>query len=490
MDIVLPNFLEKRAHLSPTKIAIKTETSSLTFGQLFIRSKELAYKLASLRIRKGDYVSIYMENSLELVELIFALKNIGCITVLHNTRLTVDELAYQVEDARSKIIITDEEKSSLLQERWNNSFVYSFSAINNTMKYEEVPIQHEFNLSDTDTIMYTSGTTGFPKGVKQTYGNHYWSATASALNLGIREDDCWLIAVPLFHISGLSIIMRGVIYGMKVVLHTTKFDPVKVNRVIRSEKVTIISVVTTMLTKLVDELGDGSYPASFRCMLAGGGPVPLPMLERCYEKNIPVVQTYGMTETCSQIVTLSATDALSKIGSSGKALFPCQLKIVVDGVEQVPNSPGEIVVKGPNVTPGYLHRANFDDGWLYTGDIGYLDEEGFLYVLDRRSDLIISGGENIYPAEIEGVLQAHPDVVDAGVTGVENEKWGEVPNAFVVLKSGAKTTQEDIMNFLYDRLAKYKLPKRIMFVETLPRNATNKLQRRKLKDLLPQNEAN
>ncbi|AST92969.1 MULTISPECIES: o-succinylbenzoate--CoA ligase [Sutcliffiella] len=489
MELVLPNFLEKRAQISPAKMAIKTETSSITFEQLFTRSKELAYKIASFGIRKGDYVSIYMENSLNLMELIFALKNIGCITVLHNTRLTVEELTYQVKDSDSKIIITDEEKCSLLQEPWNHSFVYSFSTIDNTVKYEEVPIQHEFNLSDTDTIMYTSGTTGFPKGVKQTYGNHYWSATASALNLGIREDDCWLIAVPLFHISGLSILMRGVIYGMEVVLHT-KFDPKKVNKAIRSEKVTIISVVTTMLSKLVDELGEESYPTSFRCMLAGGGPVPLSMLERCHEKNIPVVQTYGMTETCSQIVTLSATDAISKVGSSGKALFPCQLKIVVDGVEQGPNSPGEIVVKGPNVTTGYLHRASFEDGWLYTGDIGYLDDEGFLYVLDRRSDLIISGGENIYPAEIESVLQSHPDVIDSGVTGVEDEKWGEVPNAFVVLKSGAKTTKEDIMNFLYDRLAKYKIPKRIMFVDTLPRNATNKLQRRKLKDLLHQNGAN
>ncbi|WP_417899215.1 o-succinylbenzoate--CoA ligase [Bacillus haimaensis] len=486
---LVPNFLLKRASLTPNRIAIEMDQQKLTFAQLNQRSLDIASKLYANGVRAGDAISVFMKNSMEMAILLFALKHIGAITVLHNLRLTPNELAFQLKNSRSKLLVTDAEKVNpllkvLVEEEGG---IISMDALSQ-WEAGPFPLVEEFQLDLVDTIMYTSGTTGHPKGVKQTYGNHFWSASGSALNLGLYEKDAWLATVPLFHISGLSILMRGVIYGMRVVLHE-KFDAEKVNEDIMSKGVTIVSVVSTMLQQLLDELGEKTYPGTFRCMLAGGGPIPLPVLKECEKKGIPVFQTYGMTETCSQIVTLSPEAALLKIGSAGKALFSCQVKIVDENKEVPAGQAGEIVVKGPNVTPGYFHNEEattraIKDGWLHTGDIGYLDEDGFLYVLDRRNDLIISGGENVYPAEIEAVLLEHPSIGDAGVAPMEDDRWGQVPVAFVVLKN-LDVSEDEIVDFASQRLARYKVPKKILKVTELPRNAANKLVRRRLMEYMP-----
>lgn len=251
-----------------------------------------------------------------------------------------------------------------------------------------------------------------------------------------------------------------------------------------------MSVVSAMLSGMMNELGEDAYPGHFRCMLLGGGPAPQVLLEKCRDRDIPVFQTYGMSETASQIVTLAPENMLDKLGSAGKPLFPAELRIEQNGETAAPGEVGEIVVRGPNVTSGYLHREKetkkaIRDGWLYSGDLGYVDEEGFLYVLDRRKDLIISGGENVYPAEVEAVLLAHPDVIDAGVTGVEDERWGQVPVAFVSISEDAEFDEGGIISFCGDRLARYKVPSRVYPVKELPRNASKKLLRRKLTGLIP-----
>lgn len=493
---VLPNFLMKRAALTPDRIALEMEDRRMTFLELYSNSLILSGKLVELGVKHGDRISIFMANSIELVELLFALKNIGAITVLHNLRLTPSELSYQVEDAASSFILVDDERELGLKESKEFMGVQKIVPFSKVLQLKESALTQveEFSLEEIDTIMYTSGTTGFPKGVKQTYGNHFWSATGSALNMGLHEEDCWLLAVPIFHISGLSILMRSVIYGMRVIIHR-RFEAEAVHKDLMERQVSIVSVVTTMLSELLEQLGSGSYPASFRCMLVGGGPVPKSILEECMRKSIPVYQTYGMTETCSQIVTLSPDFSMSKIGSAGKPLYPCQLKIMLDGVEAGPKETGEIIVKGPNVTNGYYNREEstseaIKDGWLYTGDLGFVDEDGFLFVVDRRSDLIISGGENVYPAEIEAILVSHPFVKDAGVTGMPDDRWGQVPVAFVVTDREEELFEESFLSFVRERLAGYKVPKQLYVVECLPRNASNKLMRRELVKMVPGWEEN
>ncbi|WP_207369447.1 o-succinylbenzoate--CoA ligase [Heyndrickxia coagulans] len=483
---MLPNFLKQRAYLTPNRIALVNQGASLTFAGLYEKAKETAQKLSGCGMQAEDTAAVLLNSRAETVVILHALQQLRVRTLFLNHRLTPAEMQYQLTDSGAKWLITEKsfrEKAEVLSE---TATVIQSEALDDlpAAAYEE---RAEFALEDVCSIMYTSGTTGKPKGVLQTYGNHWWSAAGSALNLGVREDDTWLCAVPLFHISGFSILMRSVFYGMTVYL-MEKFDEKETAKLLKSGRITTMSVVANMLQRLLRELGHDSLHPNFRCLLLGGGPAPRPLLEACAEKNIPVFQSYGMTETASQIVTLAPEDSLRKIGSAGKPLFPAQIRIVSDGKVCGPFEHGEIAVKGPNVTIGYLNRPDanrksFREGWFFTGDIGYLDDEGFLYVLDRRSDLIISGGENIYPAEIEEVLLAHPDILEAGVIGVEDEKWGQVPAAFIVTKRAVR--EKELQAFCETRLAKFKIPKKVYAVPALPRNASNKLVRRKLLELLP-----
>ncbi|HWO74160.1 MAG TPA: AMP-binding protein, partial [Dehalococcoidia bacterium] len=290
-------------------------------------------------------------------------------------------------------------------------------------------------------------------------------------------------------VGGLAILLRSVIYGIPAVVHAA-FDPARVNRAIDEEGVTIVSVVANMLQRMLDERHDRPFPDSLRCLLLGGGPAPEALLRRCAAVKAPVVQTYGLTEAASQVSTLSPEDALRKLGSAGKPLFGTELRILDDaGRDCPPGVAGEIAVRGPTVTPGYLKdsaatASALRDGWLHTGDAGYLDAEGYLYVLDRRDDLIISGGENVYPAEVEAVLASHPDVAEAGVFAIADERWGRAPAAAVVLRPGAAVTAEALIGFCRERLARYKTPVRVHVVQTLPRNASGKLLRRELRERL------
>ncbi len=484
----IPNWLANRAYLTPNRVAIKSEEITLTFKELHQRVVRTAKQLSYIGINKGDTVAVLLMNSVEMIQIIHGLNYIGVTTVLLNARLTKHEVLWQNEDSGAKLIISEEK---LVKQLGLHRDAIMIEELLDSPE-QEVDIQAEFLLEMTNTIMYTSGTTGKPKGVLQTYGNHWWSAIGSALNLGLKEEDCWLVVVPFFHISGLSILIRSVVYGIPIVLQKG-FSPKVANDAIMNQGVTIVSVVSTMLTKMLNELGGESYPPSFRCMLLGGGPAPMPLLEKCQQLNVPVYQSYGMTETASQIVTLAPEYSLGKIGSAGKPLFPCQLRIEKNGGIVKPFEHGEIVVKGPNVTKGYLHREvatknAIKNDWFYTGDLGYVDNDGFLYVLDRRSDLIISGGENIYPAEIEAILLSHAFVNEAGVIGVPDTQWGQVPVAFVTMKDEQTVDKEELIAFCAERLGRYKIPKDIYFLDRLPRNATNKLLRRNLLQLISPKE--
>jgi len=485
--LLLPDWLARRAEANPQRVALRCGPVCWTYPELHRRAGVAAQWLAELGARPGGRVALLLRNGPAYAALVHAAPRARVILVLLNTRLAPPELAWQLTDCGARLLVYDAANASAAQAL--GAFVPGLRAADVAEMPAELPVPDaapEIDLSAVHSIIYTSGTTGRPKGAALTYGNYWWSAIGSALNLGLHVNDRWLAVLPLFHVGGLSILLRAVIYGITAVVHEA-FDPAEVNRAIDEDSVTMVSVVSTMLRRMLDKRGERPYPPTLRCVLLGGGPAPLSLLEECARRGVPVVQTYGLTEAASQVATLAPEDALRKLGSAGKPLLPVELRIECDGRPATPGEVGEILVRGPTISPGYITpdggiQPAGRDGWLHTGDLGYLDEEGYLYVVDRRDDLIISGGENIYPAEVEAVLQAHPAVAEAGVTGMPDPRWGRVPVAFVRLHPGAAPGEAELIAHCAARLARYKVPVRIWVVDELPRNAAGKLLRRVLRE--------
>ncbi|MCP3028302.1 o-succinylbenzoate--CoA ligase [Halobacillus sp. A5] len=481
----IPHWLEKQYELQPSAVAVETsEDQKITYEELRSQSRMMASGLINRGVSKGDHIAFLADNHFNYAVFIHAVSYVGGIVVCLNTRLTPSELAYQVVDAEADYFVVDHHYAQLGKQTVDSSDldlqIVSLEALPQTEKNND--LKETINFNDRFTMMYTSGTTGSPKAVIHTYGNHWFSAVASALNLGLSESDKWLVCLPLFHVGGFSLLMKNVIYGMPVVL-LEKFDPSKVNRLIVERNISLISVVTVMLQRILEHK-KGEYPVSFRGALLGGGPAPEPLLNKAFQFNIPVIQTYGMTETSSQISTLRPQDAWRKLGSAGKALSSASVKIVSDGKECSPYDIGEIHVKGPMVSIGYYHHEPHREDYLSTGDLGYVDQDGFLFVVDRLKDMIITGGENVYPAEIESVLQEVEGIQEAAVTGMKHSEWGEVPAAFVVRKDNWSVTIEELRIYCMTRLAGYKVPVEFYFIEELPRNASNKIVRRNLHSLI------
>lgn len=491
---LMPDWLGHRATTTPDRLAILAGAERWTFAELDQKVSRTARRLAGLGVRPGDRVATLLRNSQHAVEVIHAVCRIGAVLVPLNFRLAAGEIAWQLADVDARLLVSDAHTAVLAgdAERMLPELMHATisgespgaDALYGAPELD-VPLRERIALKDLHSIIYTSGTTGQPKGVLLSYGNLWWSAIGSALNLGTHRDDRWLACLPLFHVGGLAILTRSLIYGIPAIIHES-FDPVAVNQSIDEDGVTIISVVSTMLRRMLADRGERPYPPALRCVLLGGGPAPRDLLDTCARRAIPVVQTYGLTETASQVATLAPEDALRKLGSAGKPLFPNGVRIDRDGSPAPPGEPGEILVRGPVVTSGYAGRpdatsAAVRDGWLHTGDFGYLDREGYLYVLDRRDDLIITGGENVYPAEVEAVLMTLTGVEDAGVIGVPDAEWGQAVVAAVRLASGVTLTEEQIRSACRERLAGYKVPVEIRFIDSLPRNAGGKLLRRTLR---------
>jgi O-succinylbenzoic acid--CoA ligase len=295
-----------------------------------------------------------------------------------------------------------------------------------------------------------------------TYGNFLFSAVGSAFNIGVDPSDRWLCCLPLSHVAGLSIILRSVIYGTTTVL-LDGFDTEQVASTLVSGDISVLSLVPTQLIRLLEVDADLSAP---RAILIGGGPVPPDALREALGRGATVVQTYGMTETCSQVATLAPEDAERRVGSAGRPLLTSHIRIEA----------GEILVQGPTVAPGCYEP----DGWLHTGDLGHIDEEGFLYVTGRKSEMIVTGGENVMPAEVEAVLLSHPAVGDAAVVGRPDPEWQEAVCALVVLTGDANVTRDELRAHCQGSLAAHKVPKQVDFVSSLPRTASGKLLRGQL----------
>jgi O-succinylbenzoic acid--CoA ligase len=488
--IELPDWLTRRAATHGDQPALLCGDVAWSFAELHARVGVAAAALAATGGVAGERVALLARNSPAFVVTVHALGRLGAVLAPLNARLAPEELAWQLADCGAALLLHDDQYAALAEQAARDVAGVRLLALGTEGPVADIDVApvaaKTIRLDAVQSVIYTSGTTGRPKGALLTWGNHWWNAVGSALQLGLDSRDRWLAPLPLFHVGGLAILMRSVIYGMPVILHE-RFDPGRANAAIDEQGATIISVVATMLRRMLDAHRGQPYPPSLRCVLLGGGPAPRPLREECARLGVPVAQTYGLTEAGSQLATLPPEDALRKLGSAGKPLLPNDLRIERAGAPVPAGEVGEIVVRGPSLTPGYLNRPEatthaWRGGWFHTGDLGRLDADGYLYVLDRRDDLIVSGGENVYPAEVEAVLLAHPAIADAGVVGVPDAEWGQTPVAILQARDSATPADAEILAHCAARLARYKVPKRLIWRETLPRNAAGKLLRRALRD--------
>ena len=440
--MILDNWLAQRAQTCPDRTALIADGRTVTYEELEAEATAAARRLAAHGVRRGATVTLELPAGADYVVLLHALMKLGAVAQPLSTRLAPAERDAELDRAGPVLAVSRASDAGGPE--------------------ADLPLLGEHDLDAVHCRILTSGTSGRPRAIELTYGNHLWSAVGSAFNLGVDPSDRWLCCLPLYHVSGLEIVMRSVIYGTGVVVHDG-FTVERVEEALERDGVSLMSVVTTQLTRLLEAGVDLSGP---RAILVGGGPVPVEVLEQAIGRDAAVVQTYGLTETASQVTTLAPEEARRKLGSAGRPLLTTHLRI----------QDGEILVQGPVVAPGCAD----EDDWLHTGDLGRIDDQGFLYVEDRLGDLIVSGGENVVPAEVEEVLLRHPDVADAAAVGRADPEWQEAVEAVVVLRDGAAAGPAELRRHCAESLAGYKVPKRFEFVSELPRTDSGKLLRKAL----------
>ncbi len=480
MSAMLPDWLTHRARSLPRATALASGRRRLGYAALHGHAVRQAHALMEAGAAPGERVAVIAGTSPEFVAAMHAVSLAGAVFVPLNVRLTAGELAEQLGNADPAVVLCDRARAPRAAEAAALAGLPAPRRLPLPPASREGALVEAHDADACHSIVHTSGTAGRAKGVMLTYGGLWASAAASALNLGLDPADRWLACLPLHHVGGLSIPIRGAIYGTAVELHAG-FDAAAVNAALRAGEVTLVSVVPTMLRRMLDADRE-PFGGSVRAALVGGGPVPPALLERAAARGLPVIQTYGLTEAASQVTTLSPAEAMSRLGSAGRPLLSAEVR-----VDAPVGEPGEILIRGPSVTPGYFRdpeatAAAIRDGWLHTADLGVLDGDGFLTVLDRRDDVIVTGGENVYPAEVEAALLAAPGIEAAAVVGLPDEEWGQRVVAAVV--SAGPVDRERLGPLLRGRLAGYKHPAVIERVAAIPATASGKTRRRLVRELL------
>lgn len=466
-----------------------------SYAEFDERTTCLAGGLQDLGVRPGDKVACYMPNSIELIEAYYATSKAGAVTVFLNALLTPREIRYILQDSEAKVIVTAPALLPHVQEvraevpRLETIVVHGATAPADTVRFEDllsrgayraVPVKPE----DVAWLGYTSGTTGQPKGAVLSHLGATYVAAVVVDRFGVRADDVVLCALPLFHSYALNSCMIQVMMAGAGQVILDRFTPDGVLRAIQEHRVTIFPGVPTMFNYLVNFPDRASYDLrSLRMCKSAGAVLPAKLMhdfERLY--GVPLVDAYGITEAHS-FVTLNDPRGTRPDGSCGKPIEGVEVRIVDDKDREVPaGERGELVYRGPNLPLGYVNRPEataeaLRGGWYHSGDVAFMDAEGFIYIVDRIKDTIICGGYNIYPKEVEDVIYAHPAVLDVAVVGVPDEAKGEIPKACVVLKPNAKLTAADLEAHCRQSLAAYKVPRIIEFMETIPKTASGKTKR-------------
>ncbi|MFE7038801.1 long-chain fatty acid--CoA ligase [Streptomyces atratus] len=484
----------RRNRKTPRRPALVHEGRGLTYGELHDRCTRLAHALRDAGVERGDRVAFLGPNHPAFLEALFAAGQLGAVFVPLNSRLTVPELVHQITDSGSRVLVHAHRPAADMVELADRAGLATLIAVTAGpgLAYEETiaaapaeEIDEAVRHEEPCLIMYTSGTTGRAKGAVLTHGNIIWNSVNVLVDTELSGEEVALVSAPLFHTAALNMTALPTLLKGGTVLLESSFDPDRTLELVEQHRVSCLFGVPTMYDAMASAPGwDTADLSSLRTLLCGGAPVPARTARAYLERGLAFVQGYGMTETSPGALVLDRADSLDRVGSAGVPHFFTDVRVRnAAGEDTAPGEKGEVVVSGPNVTPGYWNlpqesRAAFtEDGWFRSGDVAMVDEYGYVQLVDRLKDMIISGGENIYPAEAEDALLEHPDVIECAVFGVPDPKWGEVGRAVVVLSPGSTATEAELLAHLNGRLARYKIPRTFHLLRgtMLPRNATGKL---------------
>jgi fatty-acyl-CoA synthase len=483
------DLLAERARLTPDKLAlVAVETGErLTYAELNERAEWAAAVVVAAGVAPGDRYGILFHNSVDFLVLFFAAAKCGGVVVPLSTRATVHELDQVVRDCSMSVLFAGSEFTELPS--CQIARLPTRETDNRATGQPCNPMTRQpGNPEDPYCLLYTSGTTGKPKGVVIPKRQLWWNGYNTAVNWGLRDDDVSPIYTPLYHAGGVAAFLIPIFtVGGTIVLHRG-FDAVEVWRTIEAERCTVVLGVPTTLKMLMEAPEFATVDLSHvRWFISGGAPLPHYIIDAYQKRGVEMKQGYGMTEVGVNCFSMTSDDSRRKAGSIGKPMMFTEVRVVDESGNEMPAGEiGEMWIRGPHVSLGYWNnpeatRAAFDDaGWLRTGDLARHDDEGFFTIAGRRKEMFISGGVNVYPAEIEAELVSHPDVVDAAVIPIADENWGEVAVAFIV----GHAAEEELSAFLALRIARYKLPRRYIFVDVLPRTPYGKVEKPKLRELL------
>lgn len=498
VPLLMGDGLRRSAWKAPLKMAVKDRFRETTYAKLNQRVNQLARGLLSLGVGKGDGVALAVGNYIEHLEIIFATAKIGALAIPLDVKWKALELASVLTAFEPKLIVLQRDLAAEFAEAQalkDLSFLkaltlsadLSYGALLDGQSAEEPDIEVDEN--DPFAVMLTSGTTGFPKGCLTTHRTFVFHCINNAIEKGLGAHDKAILSSPLYFNAGRSFTLGIIYFGGTVVLHE-RFDADEVLKTIERERITYVGAVPTMCERMLDVLEVKKYDtSSLRCLAITGGKVHPTVLENLKTKLTPnIYRTYASTDS-GQMAISKPADMDKRPSAAGRPVWCVDLRIVDDNGKPVNvGEVGEIICRSPLATHGYYKSpeatsASFRDGWFYTGDLGYFDEEGFLFVAGRKKDMVKSGGISIYPLEIESVLYAHPAVLEAAVIGVPDPKWGEALKAVIVLKDGARLTAEEVQRYCKERLSPYKVPKSVAFVPSLPHTEVGKVNKVKVKEM-------